>query len=245
MSTGRLRGRKVVVIGGTSGIGYAVAEAAQDEGAHVVVASSSQAHVDAALKRLGGNAHGAVVDAKDEAGIAGFFRKLGAFDHLAYTAGDWVPLRTGTGLSEIDIGGANATFTVRFWGAVAAVKHGHSSIAKDGSIIRTDGMVAHRPRKGAPLNSAMAGAVEHLVRSLAVDLAPVRVNGICPGLVLTEVWDSMPAEQREQRLKTMTERQPIPRAGRPSELAEAYLYLMCGGFTTGQVLQVDGGMSLV
>lgn len=245
MSTGRLQGKKVVVIGGTSGIGFAVAEAAQDQGAHVVVVSSSQKNVDAALKRLGGSARGAAVDVKSEADIAGFFAKLGTFDHLAYTAGDWVPLRTGGTLPEIEIGGANPVFTVRFWGAVAAVKHGHTSIAKDGSIVLTDGMVAHRPRKGAPLNSAMAGAVEHLVRSLALDLAPVRVNGVCPGLVLTEVWNSMPADQRDQRLKAMTERQPIARAGSPAELAEAYLYLMRCGFMTGQVLKVDGGMSLV
>jgi NAD(P)-dependent dehydrogenase (short-subunit alcohol dehydrogenase family) len=245
MSTGRLRGKKVVVIGGTSGIGFAVAQAAKDQGAQVIVASSNQKNVDAALKRLGTGARGAAMDVKDEADVAAFFEKLGAFDHLVYTAGDWVPLRTGGTLPEIDIGGANAVFTVRFWGAVAAVKHGHTAIAKDGSIILTDGMVAHRPRKGAPLNSAMAGAVEHFVRSLAVDLAPVRVNGVCPGLVLTEVWDSIPADQRDQRLKAMTERQPIARAGTPAELAEAYLYLMCCGFTTGQVLKVDGGMSLV
>jgi NAD(P)-dependent dehydrogenase (short-subunit alcohol dehydrogenase family) len=245
MSTGRLRGRKVVVIGGTSGIGFAVAQAAQDQGAAVIVASSSEQNVEAALKRLGKGAHGVAVDVRNEADVAAFFLKLGAFDHLAYTAGDWVPLRTGGTLPEIDIGGANAVFTVRFWGAVAAVKHCHRTIARDGSITLTDGMVAHRPRKGAPLNSAMAGAVEHFVRSLAIDLAPVRVNGVCPGLVLTEVWDAVPADQREQRLKTMTERQPIARAGAPSELAEAYLYLMCGGYTTGQVLKVDGGMSLV
>jgi NAD(P)-dependent dehydrogenase (short-subunit alcohol dehydrogenase family) len=244
MSTGRLRGKKVVVIGGTSGIGFGVAEAANDQGAQVIVASSNQKNVDAAVKRLGQGARGATIDVKDEANVASFFEKLGAFDHLVYTAGDWVPLRTGGTLPEIDIGGANAVFTVRFWGAVAAVKHGHKTIAKDGSITLTDGMVAHRPRKGAPLNSAMAGAVEHFVRSLAVDIAPVRVNGVCPGLVLTEVWDSIPAEQRDERLKQMTARQPLARAGTPAELAEAYLYLMCGGYTTGQVLHVDGGMGL-
>lgn len=241
----RLHGKKVVVIGGTSGIGFGVAEAALGEGAKVVIASSQQSKVDTALKRLGGQSTGTTVNVKDEADIARFFERLGSFDHLAYTAGDWVPLRTGGALPEIEIGSANAVFTVRFWGALAAVKHSHRTIAPDGSITITDGMVAHRPRKGAALNSAMAGAVEHLARSLAVELAPIRVNAVCPGLVLTEVWDSMPADERTARLKAATQRQPLARAGTPAELAEAYLYLMCGTYTTGQVLHVDGGMSLV
>ncbi|MCC6917720.1 MAG: SDR family oxidoreductase [Alphaproteobacteria bacterium] len=241
----RLHGKKVVVIGGTSGIGFGIAEAALGEGAKVVVASSQQSKVDTALKRLGGQSNGTTIDVKDEADVARFFERLGKFDHLAYTAGDWTPLRTGGTLPEIEIGAANAVFTVRFWGALAAVKHCHRTIAPNGSITITDGMVAHRPRKGAALNTAMAGAVEHLARSLAVDLAPVRVNAVCPGLVLTEVWDSMPADQREERLKAATQRQPLARAGTPAELAEAYLYLMCGTYTTGQVLYVDGGLSLV
>ena len=74
--------------------------------------------------------------------------------------------------------------------------------------------VAHRPRKGAPLNTAMAGAVEHLTRSLAVDLAPLRVNAVCPGLVLTEVWNSIPQERRAEQLRKMTERQPQRRRAR-------------------------------
>jgi NAD(P)-dependent dehydrogenase (short-subunit alcohol dehydrogenase family) len=125
------------------------------------------------------------------------------------------------------------------------VKHAQGSITAGGSITLTDGLVAHRPRKGAPLNSAMAGAVEHLVRGMAVDMAPTRVNAVCPGLVLTEVWNSIPEDARAEQLRKMTERQPLPRAGDPAELAEAYLYLMRCGFTTGQVLMVDGGRSLV
>src|SRR4029079_2836333 len=133
-----------------------------------------------------------------------------------------------------------ALFNVRFWGAVAAVKYGHQSMPPDGSITLTDGTVAHRPRKGAPLSTSMAGAVEHLGVGLAVDLAPIRVNVVCPGLVMTEVWAGVPEEQ----MKKLTARQPIPRGGGPNEVAEAYLYLMRAGFTTGQVLRVDGGSGL-
>ncbi len=91
----------------------------------------------------------------------------------------------------------------------------------------------------------MAGAVEHLVHALAVELAPIRVNGVCPGGVRTDVWNAIPAEQREDRFRKMSERLLIRRIGEPDEVAEAYLYLMRGGYTTGQVLRVDGGQTVV
>ena len=86
----------------------------------------------------------------------------------------------------------------------------------------------------------MAGAIEHLVTGLAVELAPVRVNGVCPGLIATDALAAIPPE----RITTMTARQAVPRAGSPDEAAEAYLYLIRGTYTTGQVIRVDGGMSL-
>ena len=240
-----LRAQRIVIIGGTSGIGFAVAQGALADGAQVVVGSSSAAHVDAAVARLGTSASGSPIDVRDEASVAAFFERTGAFDHLVFTAGDWGANRGGGAVAQMDLAGANATFTVRFWGALCAIKHAQGRIAPHGSITITDGAIAHRPRKGAALSTAMAGAIEHLTRALAVDLAPLRVNAVCPGLILTEVWNSIPEDRREAQLRRMTERQPLPRAGEPEEVAQAYLYLMRGGYSTGQVLVVDGGMTLV
>lgn len=231
-----LNGRTVVVIGGASGVGFAVAEAALREGAKVVVASSRAANVEAAVRRLGAGARGSVVDVSDEASIAGFFEALGPFDHLAFTAGDWgggffAPTR------DLDLAAARDGFTVRFWGALAVAKHACRTIAQDGSITLTGGMLAHRPLKGAPVATSVAGAVEHLTRGLAVDLAPIRVNAVCLGIVLTDRTNTMP----EAMLQGFTARLPLPRGGEPGEAAEAYVYLMRGGYTTGQVLRVDGG----
>ena len=245
MSTESLRNRRVVIIGGSSGIGFAVGQLALDDGAQVVVGSSGADHVAGAVERLGAGASGSAVDVKDEASVAAFFERTGPFDHLVYTAGDWSPTRGGGAIAKLDLVGANATFTVRFWGALAAIKHAQGRISSDGSITLTDGAIAHRPRKGAALSTAMAGAIEHLTRALAVDLAPLRVNAVCPGYVLTEVWNSIPPDRREEQLRKMTERQPLPRAGSPKEVAQAYLYLIRGGFSTGQVLIVDGGMTLI
>jgi NAD(P)-dependent dehydrogenase (short-subunit alcohol dehydrogenase family) len=183
---------------------------------------------------------GAVVaDVRDEHQLAELFERVGTFDHLVYTAGDWGPM-AGSRLRDLDLDRAGDVFAVRFWGALAAAKHAHPSIVPGGSITLTDGLIAHRPRPGAAVNTAMAGAVEHLVTGLAVELAPVRVNAVCPGLIDTEALAAIPAE----RITTMTARQAVPRAGTPDEAAEAYLYLMRGTYTTGQVLRVDGGMSL-
>ncbi len=240
MSASSLAGQRLVLVGGTSGIGLGVATAAHAEGAQVVVASSQAAHVEAAVTQLGVGASGSVVDVGDEASVARMFDEIGAFDHLTYSAGDWGP-GMGSTARDLDLATAKAGFGVRFWGALTVVKYACRSISPSGSITLTDGMLAHRPRKGALVATAMLGGIEHLVRALAVDLAPVRVNGVCPGLILTDRNSRM----NEDMLKAYTSRLPLPRAGEPAEVAEAYLYLMRGGYTTGQVLRVDGGGSAV
>lgn len=239
-----LRAKRAVIIGGTSGIGFAVAEALLRDRAEVLVVSSRKENVDAAIKRLADGSRGFAVDIRNENDVALFFERLGSFDHLVFTAGDWGAVAGGP-LADLELDKAGAIFAVRFWGALTAIKHAHKSISPGGSITLTDGMIAHRPRRGSALSSAMAGAIEHLTRGLAVELAPVRVNAVCPGLVRTEVWNSIPEDKRVERFRHMTEHQPLPRVGEPAEVAEAYLYLMRGGYTTGQVLHVDGGMSVV
>jgi NAD(P)-dependent dehydrogenase (short-subunit alcohol dehydrogenase family) len=239
-----LEGQRVVIIGGSSGIGFAVASLAIREGAQVVVGSSTRARRGRG-EAAGIPASGSVVDVREEASVSAFFAQNGPFDHLVFTAGDWDALRRGGSVAELDLPGANSVFTVRFWGALAAIKHAHGRISPRGSITLTNGVVAHRPRKGAAINTAMAGAIEHLTRALAVELAPLRVNAVCPGLVLTDVWSSIPEDQRAEQIRRMTARLPLPRAGEPDEIAEAYVHLLRATYSTGQVLIVDGGMTLV
>lgn len=234
-----LSGKRVVVIGGASGIGFAVATLSHELGAKVVIASSNSARVDAAVERLPGTT-GEVVDLRDEASVSHFFENLGGFDHLAITANDWAGSGSAA-TSDIDLAGARDSFEVRFWGALAAVKHGSRVIASDGSITLTSGMLAHRPKKGALLTTAVIGAVEHLARGLAVDLAPVRVNAVCPGLTLTEHSQQMP----EEALRAFVAELPLQRGASPAEAASAYIYSMLNGYITGQIMPVDGGGSLV
>jgi len=238
-----LKHAKIVVIGGTSGIGLAVAQGAMAEGAELVVGSSTPAKVQAIAQTLPG-AKSHEVDVKNHDSVKSFFERVGAFDHLVFTAGDWNGPRR-VPVEQLDLNSAASLFAVRFWGALAAVKFGHKFIRKNGSITLTDGMIAQRPQPGSAVSTAMAGAVEHLTRGLAVELAPLRVNAVCPGAIRTEIWNSMPADQREARLAAMTKRLPVARIGEPQEVAEAYLYLLRAGYTTGQVLYVDGGQSVI
>lgn len=237
----KLEGQRVLVIGGSSGIGLAVARAALDDGAQVVIASSNADRLRNAVARLGGG-EGVRLDVADEAAVQSYFAGSGAFDHIAFTAADWGQVDHAA-FAEIDLAAAATLFQVRFWGALAVAKHAAKRIASGGSITLTNGMAAHRPQKGLAVATAMAGAVEHLVLGLAVELAPIRVNGVCPGAVRTEAWDELPDDFRrfqEARLAG----QLLPRVGEPAEVAEAFLYLMRGAYTTGQTLRVEGGWSL-
>lgn len=233
-----LRDARILVVGGGSGIGFAVAEAARAEGAEVTIASTSEARLAAAAQRLGGAAT-AVLDITDEEGVAAYFAGSGAFDHIASTAGDWGRARRGP-FAEMNLDDAQALFGVRFWGAAKLAKHGAKALPPGGSLTLTSGMSAFRPQKGSVMATAMAGSVEHLVYGLAVELAPIRVNGVFPGGVATEIFQALPEAMRQAEEARFAS-QPLPRIAQPAEVAQAYLYLMKCGYTTGQVLQVDGG----
>lgn len=240
-----LAGAQVLIVGGSSGIGFAVAAALIAEGAEVTIASSNPEKVAGAEARLGRRAHGLVLDVRDEASVEAGCGELDRIDHLVYTAGDWGGARQAGRIDGLDLGAAPEVFAVRFWGAIAVIKHALDKLAGNASITLTNGAIAHRPRPGAALSSAMAGAIEHLTRALAIELAPRRVNCVCPGYVVTEVWDGMPEAEREKFLADATAHQPLARAAAPEEIAEAYLHSMRASYATGQIFINDGGFSLV
>ncbi|MCW6510852.1 SDR family oxidoreductase [Lichenifustis flavocetrariae] len=237
-----LKGKRVVVLGGTSGIGYAVAEAAGRAGATPVVVSSRQANVEAAIARLPQGAEGQALDLRDEAAVAAFFAKAEAFDHLVFTAGETLQLGP---LQETSLDTARAFFELRYWGAVTAVKHGAARIRGGGSIVLTSGIAGRRPQAGWTLGASICSAMEGLTRALAVELAPLRVNLVSPGFVRTPLWRDMPEAQREAMYQAAGEKLPVGRVGEATDLAEAYLFLMRQGFATGQTFVVDGGGVLV
>jgi NAD(P)-dependent dehydrogenase (short-subunit alcohol dehydrogenase family) len=236
-----LQGARILVAGGGSGIGFAVAQAARGEGAAVTIASTNAEKLQSAAERLGG-AETVVLDITNEQRVADYFAVSGSFDHIVTTAGDWGKARRGP-FVEMNLADAEALFRVRFWGAAILAKHGAKAVPAGGSITLTSGMSAFRPQKGTVMATAMAGSIAHLTYGLAVELAPVRVNAVLPGGVATEIFRGLPEAIRKAE-EARFERQPLPRIGEPGEVAEAYLYLMKGGYTTGQILQVEGGGAL-
>jgi NAD(P)-dependent dehydrogenase (short-subunit alcohol dehydrogenase family) len=234
--------KRVVILGGSSGIGLAVAELAASQGAKIVIASSNAERIQRAVESVGVNAQGQIVDLSDEQSVETLFTKLGAFDHLVFTAGDSLYLQD---LATTDLKQARRAFELRYWAALAAVKYGSKNIRKGGSIVLTTGVAGRRPRKGWVVAASVCGAIEALTRALAVELAPIRVNAVCPGVVRTNLWHNMAAAEREQLYESVGNSLPVGRVGEPHDIAQAYLFLMQEGFSTGQSLVVDGGTSLV
>jgi NAD(P)-dependent dehydrogenase (short-subunit alcohol dehydrogenase family) len=237
-----LQQSRVVVAGGTSGIGFAVADAAARAGAEVIIVSSSPERVAAALEQLPQGTRGEPLDFTDEAQVSAFFSRVGAFDHLVYTAGESLLLQN---LAELSIEAAQRAFEVRYWGALKAVKYATPHIRTGGSITLTSGVASSRPLPAWTIPSSILGAIESLTRTLAVELAPLRVNAVAPGVLRTALWDNMSEADRAGLYDYIAEKMPVRRVGEASDVAKTYLYLMQQGFSTGQVIVVDGGHVLV
>ena len=238
----KLEGQRIIILGGTVGIGFGVAAAAADEGAQVVVVSSNPERVAQAVAKLPQGAEGHTVDLSKEDEVKALFQRIGAFDHLVYTAGDWALFGS---FESLDLEAAKRSFDVRYWGALAAIKYGLPHIRSTGSIVLTSGISAQRPFKGWAMPASILGGMEALARALALELGPLRVNIVAPGMVTTEMWDELPAEERQKMYAEMAAKLPVGRVANALEVAETYLYLMRQTFSTGQVIVVDGGGVLI
>jgi NAD(P)-dependent dehydrogenase (short-subunit alcohol dehydrogenase family) len=229
-----LKNQKIVVVGGGSGIGYAVAQKAVNAGAEVVIASRSLEKLQAAAERLGVRVRVEQVDASDAQPVINFFHRVGPFDHLAATIKPQLP--SGRFL-ENEVAIVHAAFEAKFWGQYQLAKHGAQYIRPNGSIVLTSGIASHRSYLGYSAVSAMNAAIETLSKAIAIELAPIRVNTVCPGFVDTEP----PIPARAQHVKMLAPTLPLNRLGAANEVAEAYLYLFGNPYSTGSVVVVDGG----
>jgi NAD(P)-dependent dehydrogenase (short-subunit alcohol dehydrogenase family) len=236
-----LRGARVAVIGGTSGIGLAVARASAQAGARVVVASRSAERLEAARAAIPGvEAHPLDTTCPDSVGR--FFAELGTVDHLVITAADAAMGR----LADLDLAEARAFLDSKLWGPYTVVKEAAPRMSRQGSITLFSGAAARRASPGFALGSAINAAVEALAVSLAAELAPVRVNAVSPGIIETPVWQRWaPPEVREQVFGTLVGRLATGRPGTAEEVAALVLFVLSAPYVTGSVLSIDGGYSLL
>lgn len=229
---------RVVVIGGTSGIGLAVARAASAAGAVVAVASRTQSAVSSALAQLPERCMGHIVDASSSSDIERFFDDVGAFDHLVYTAAR--PLRP-VPLADYSPELAREFFDLRIVMALEAVRLAVPHLSNHGSITLTSGTAAFKGGAGWLLGSAASGATISATRSLAAELAPIRVNAVVPGVVRSPLWSDLPELEREAMYELTASSLPLGRIAEVDDVAKAYVQLMDQDYATGVISVVDGG----
>jgi NAD(P)-dependent dehydrogenase (short-subunit alcohol dehydrogenase family) len=228
-----LAGKKVVVVGGSSGIGLSTAELAKQQGAEIVIASRNVERLNAVAGKLGATAIAA--DVTSDESIESLFRKCGPVDHVVVTAAQ---LRTGP-FKTVAMEDVRATMEAKFWGAWRVARS--AEIRPGGSLTLVSGYLSIRPRPAAAIVGAANGALESLARSLALELAPVRVNAISPGIIDTPIRAAMPEEARRDMLAKAAAALPVGRVGTGEDIARQILAFMTIGFMTGSIVYLDGG----
>ncbi|WP_089177837.1 SDR family oxidoreductase [Bosea sp. AS-1] len=236
---------KVLVVGGSSGMGLALARRCLDQGAQVIIAGRDADKLARARESLGAHSQleAVAVDITREAEVGALFDQVTGLDHIACTAADIQG--SYELLPALDLKAAQRAMESKVFGPLLLAKYGAPKLRPSGSITFTSGIAAYRPLPRGSVVAAINAALEGLVRALAVELAPIRVNAVSPGWVDTPIWAFVAGDRKGEMLDGMARRLPVGRVGRPADIAEAIAFLMGNGFTTGTVLHVEGGHRLV
>lgn len=253
--TQKLKDAHVLIIGGSSGIGYGVAEAVLENGGKVTISSSNPSRVQSAVERLQkaypsatsrvtGHACGLGDEESLESNVKELFEKVGELDHIVYTAGDALATMT---LQDLSMAQLKKAGMVRFFAPLMVAKYGPKYLKQgpESSIVLTTGAVSEKPMPQWAIVGSYAAGLHSMCRGLALDLKPIRVNLISPGAVYTELWDGMPADHKQAMFKSIEEKMPTGRVGQVEDVAEAYLYCMKDKNLTGSMISTNGGALLV
>ncbi|TDU90525.1 NAD(P)-dependent dehydrogenase (short-subunit alcohol dehydrogenase family) [Kribbella voronezhensis] len=234
-----MRKERVVIVGGSSGMGLALATELVAQGTEVTIAGRSADRleaVDLPVRKV-------VTDVGDEQDVERLFKTTGPVDHIVTTAADisgsYQPIR------EYDVAAARSAIESKLIGPLLLAKHGAPVIEPGGSIVFTSGIAAYRPGPRGSMVAALNGGLGSMAAALAVELAPIRVNVVSPGWVDTPIWQGVAGDAKDETLAAMAARLPVGRIGRTNDIAEAIIALLRNGFITGTVLHADGGHRLV
>jgi NAD(P)-dependent dehydrogenase (short-subunit alcohol dehydrogenase family) len=232
-----LQDRTVVVIGRSSGIARAITDSAAAAGAQVIVAGRSS---EALAEAYDGKVRAERVDVTDDASIAAFAERLGSIDHFVTTAS----ARARGLLGELDRAEVLNSMNTKVIGPLMLAKHLAPQIAQDGSFTLFSGVAAFKPAVGYLGVAVTNGAADFLTRCLALELAPIRVNAISPGVIDTGIWDSLGEQGKQEYFEHFRTHNPARRIGTVQDIADAVLFAMTNPFLTGVTLRVDGGEPL-
>lgn len=228
-----LTGARVLVVGASSGIGLATAKAFRQAGATVVAASRGGVKLEQAAASIG--AAPAELDTRDNDAVERFFAEHENFDHIVVTAAQ----TKGGPVGTLPLADAYASMESKFWGAYRVARA--ANLTPGGSLTFVSGFLSKRPSAASVLQGAINAALEGLARGLALELAPVRVNAVSPGLIDTPLHGSMDDTERAAMFTRVTERLPVRRVGAAEDVASVILLLAANPFMTGTTVTVDGG----
>jgi NAD(P)-dependent dehydrogenase (short-subunit alcohol dehydrogenase family) len=231
-----LAGSRFVITGGGTGIGLAVAERAVQCGASVVLLGRTASTLQKAAATLGSPASFRVIDVTDGPALADTFEQIGPFDHLV-TCAAGITIGGFSNLSEQEF---RSFFEVKFWGQYRALRAALSHICPEGSVTLLSGYLYRKPASGFSAFAAVNGAIEALVKVLAIELAPLRINALAPGQIDTLERILGPDGNRARR-QSAAASLPLKRIGTAAEIAHAAMFLAENAFMTGATLDVDGG----
>ena len=225
----------VLVVGGSSGIGYAVADQAAAAGAKVTIASRSQAKLADAAQKLGRGVAFQVLDTGDTNAVESFFEKQEAWDHVVISAA-----QTASGpVRKLSLEDAGKAMDSKFWGAYRIARA--AKFTERGSLTFISGFLSERPSANSVLQGAINAALESLARGLALELSPVRVNTVSPGMIDTPLWSKMDDGARQSLFDRIAQSVPAKVMGQPEDVANAVIFLLTTPFATGSTVRVDGG----
>jgi NAD(P)-dependent dehydrogenase (short-subunit alcohol dehydrogenase family) len=240
MTDNNLSGKNVVIIGGTAGIGLATAVAASELGANVWAAGRTEAHIEKARAVSNGKFEVRQADTHNAEELEAIFKEAGTIDHLVSAAiGGERTIKPFIEQTEEQFKAAYG----KLWGYAKVVRLGVPYVAQNGSVTLVSGSPARKITPSTSALSCVGGSVENLVRCLAVELAPIRVNTVSPGTIDTAMFDQF-GDERGERLAAMTSGHLIERGGTSEEVAEGLIFVMNNRFVTGTTVDVDGGRIL-
>ena len=231
----KLQGAHVVVIGGSTGIGFAAAKLARQEGAELTIAGRSPEKLAQAQRELG-EVRTIVADISNEAAVRQVFEGISHVDHVVIAAGNIVNGR----IVDNDLANLRRIIDERIWGLIYVVRSAAPKMT-NGSITFTSGGLSSRPRQGTAMLTAALASVEAITPALALELAPIRVNTVTPGLIDTPLLHNTYGAERDTIVQNRAAMLPGKRIGSAAEVAQVMLMLITNAYMTGEVLHIDGG----